>query len=214
MPRKEIIMATFSKSKLRKIFEDAELEVSRDVLEKICDLHTDTLDGLNDTVKELKTSLETAENERDTYKAKAPKEGEETVLKSEYDKLKKEYNDYKADNDGKELLRKKQSAYRELAKGVEGLSDTGIEKAVKYADYSKIELDKDGKIVDPDKHTEFIKSEWGGYTKQTNTQFNRTENPPTNTGGVITKEAFNKMSYKEKLKLYNEDRELYDELSK
>lgn len=187
MPRKEIIMATFSKSKLRKIFEDAELEVSRDVLEKICDLHTDTLDGLNDTVKELKTSLETAENERDTYKAKAPKEGEETVLKSEYDKLKKEYDDYKADNDGKELLRKKQSAYRELAKGVEGLSDTGIEKAVKYADYSKIDLDKDGKIVDADKHTEFIESEWGGYKTQTTTQFNRTENPPANGGGKSSK---------------------------
>ena len=91
-------------------------------------------------------------------------------------------------------MRKKQSAYRELAKGVEGLSDTGIEKAVKYADYSKIELDKDGKIVDSDKHTEFIKSEWGGYTKQTTTQFNKTENPPANGGGgVKTKEEIYKM---------------------
>ncbi len=182
-------MANFDRKSLRKIFEDAEIEVSKDVLGQICNLHTTANEDLNEDVKTLKADLEKAERERDTYKAKAPKEGEETVLKSEYDKLKKEYDDYKADNDGKELLRKKQSAYRDLAKGVEGLSETGIEKAVKYADYSKIELDKDGKIVDADKHTEFIKSEWGSYTKQTNTQFGKVENPPANDGGKkMTKE--------------------------
>lgn len=40
--------------------------------------------------------------------------------------------------------------------------------------------------------------------------------PPVSTGDVnsITKEQFNKMSYSEKLKLYNTNKELYDELNK
>ena len=41
-------MAIFGKAKLREIFEQAEIEVSKDVLNRICDLHTDSLDGLND----------------------------------------------------------------------------------------------------------------------------------------------------------------------
>ncbi|WP_455793602.1 capsid assembly scaffolding protein Gp46 family protein [Clostridium butyricum] len=40
--------------------------------------------------------------------------------------------------------------------------------------------------------------------------------PPTTTGDVntVTKQEFNKMGYKEKLKLYNDNKELYDELNK
>ena len=40
--------------------------------------------------------------------------------------------------------------------------------------------------------------------------------PPVSAGDVnsITKEQFNKMNYTEKLKLYNTNKELYDELNK
>ena len=40
--------------------------------------------------------------------------------------------------------------------------------------------------------------------------------PPANNGNIdtITKEQFNKMTYNEKLKLYNTNKELYDELNK
>lgn len=176
-------MAIFSKAKIREIFEDAEIEVSKDVLKKICDLHTDALDNLKDTVKELKTDLENAERERDDYKAKAPKDGEETVSKSEYDNIKKELDDLKQDVEKKSTLEAKQKAYRELAKGIDELSETGIDKAVKYAKYDEVELDENGKIKDAEKHTEFIKSEWGGYKKQTTTQYNNPANPPANGGG-------------------------------
>ena len=111
-------MAIFGKAKLREIFEQAEIEVSKDVLNRICDLHTDSLDGLNDTVKDLKESLATAERERDDYKAKAPKDGVETVLKEDYDKLKKEYDDYRADITAKTTRTEKENAFRDLLKSV------------------------------------------------------------------------------------------------
>lgn len=176
-------MAIFSKAKIREIFEDAEIEVSKDVLKKIFDLHTDSMDDLKDTVKELKTDLENAERERDDYKAKAPKEGEENPFEEKYNKLKKEFDDFKQDAEKKATLEAKKKAYRELAKGIDELSETGIDKAVKYAKYDEVELDENGKIKDAEKHTEFIKSEWGGYKKHTTTQYNNPANPPANGGG-------------------------------
>ena len=200
-------MADFDRKALRKIFADAEIEVPKDVLGQICSLHTDSLDGLNDTVKDLKKDLEEAERERDTYKAKAPKEGVETVSKEDFDKLKKEYDDYKADMDSKEALRAKQTAYRELAKAAE-LTDRGIEKAVKYAKWDEIELDKDGKIKEAEKHTEFLKSEWSEHHETTTTKGAKTATPPTNNGGSkMTKADIYKKDDKARYVLSTEERQ-------
>lgn len=170
-------MAIFSKAKIREIFEDAEIEVSKDVLKKIFDLHTDSIDDLKDTVKELKTDLENAERERDDYKAKAPKEGEETVLKSEYDKVKKEFDDYKTGVETDKLNDKKKLAYSELLKENK-VSEKRINSILRLTKLDDIELDKDGKIVDADKHNENIKSEWSEYIETTTEVGAETKTPP------------------------------------
>lgn len=105
-------MAEFTRKELRKVFADAEIEVPKDVLEKICDLHTDSLDGMDDTIKDLKKDLKKAEQERDDLQAKIPKDGEETVSKSTYDSLKKDFEDYKADITAKETQKAKDKAVR------------------------------------------------------------------------------------------------------
>lgn len=179
-------MAIFSKAKIREIFEDAEIEVSKDVLKKICDLHTDALDNLKDTVKELKTDLENAERERDDYKAKAPKDGEETISKSKYDELKTEFEQYKTDITSKETLQKKKDAIKSLAKSL-NLSDKGVELAVKYAKYDDIELDENGKIKDETAYSETLKDDFSGYVEKDVVIGANTGNPPSNTGGGSTK---------------------------
>ena len=175
-------MAEFDRKSLRKIFADAEIEVPKDVLGQICSLHTDSLDGLNDTVKDLKTDLEKAERERDTYKAKAPKEGEETVSKEDYDKLKREYDDYKADITAKTTRTEKENAFRELLKSV-GVSEKRLNAIIKVSDIDGLELDKDGKIKDAEKHTENVKSEWADFIETTTTKGAKTANPPAGNGG-------------------------------
>ena len=175
-------MAEFDRKSLRKIFADAEIEVPKDVLGQICSLHTDSLDGLNDTVKDLKTDLEKAERERDTYKAKAPKEGEETVSKEDYDKLKNEYDDYKADVDAKNTRTEKENAFRELLKSA-GVSEKRLNAIIKVSDIDGLELDKDGKIKDADKHTETVKTEWADFIETTTTRGANTANPPAGNGG-------------------------------
>ena len=176
-------MAEFDRAALRKIFEGAEIEVPKDVLGQICDLHTSSMDGLPETIKELKGKLKVAEQERDAAKAKVPADGEETISKAEYDKLKGEFDKYKTDVQEKETHNKKVEAYRAILKDA-NLSEKGIEKAVKYADWDKIELDADGKLKGANDHIKAVREEWAEYVTTTTTTGAKTSTPPANNGGA------------------------------
>lgn len=181
-------MADFDRSALRKIFEGAEIEVPKDVLGQICDLHTSSMDGLPETIKELKGKLKTAEQERDAAKAKVPVDGEETISKAEYDKLKGDFDTYKKDVEAKETHSKKVEAYRaaleeDAKKHPDShLTPNGIAKAIKYANISGFELTEDGSLKDADKHIASAREEWAEYVTTTTTTGAKTSNPPANTG--------------------------------
>ena len=176
-------MAEFDRAALRKIFEGAEIEVPKDVLGQICDLHTSSMDGMPDAIKELKTKLKAAERERDEAKAKVPVDGEETVKKAEYDNLKGEFDKYKTDVQAKETKASKEAAYRAILKDA-NLSEKGIEKAVKYADWDKIELGEDGKLKGANDHIKAAREEWAEYVTTTTTTGAKTSTPPANSGGA------------------------------
>ena len=162
------------------------LGIEADKVDEIINAHIEVVDGLKEERDGFKADAEKladVQKKLDKANEKLAKQGEgETVAKEDYDKLKKEYDDYKADMDSKEVLRAKQTAYRELAKAAE-LTDRGIEKAVKYAKWDEIELDKDGKIKEAEKHTEFLKSEWSEHHETTTTKGANTANPPAGNGG-------------------------------
>ena len=200
-------MAEFDRKALRKIFEDAEIEVPKDVLGQICNLHTTSNEDLTESVKTLKADLEKAERERDTYKAKAPKEGVETVLKEDFDKLQKEYDDYKADVTAKETKRTKEHAVREFLKGV-GVSEKRLDSVMKVTNLDDFELDKDGKIKDAEKHTEKAKTEWADFISTTTERGANTATPPTNNGGSkMTKADIYKKDDKGRYVLSTEERQ-------
>ena len=179
-------MAEFDRAALRKIFEGAEIEVPKDVLGQICDLHTSSMDGLPETIKELKGKLKVAEQERDAAKAKVPADGEETISKAEYDKLKDEFDQYKNDVQAKETKAAKEAAYRAILKDA-NLSEKGIEKAIKYAEWDKIELEADGKLKGANDHIKAAREEWAEYVTTTTTTGAKTSTPPANNGGKTGK---------------------------
>ena len=179
-------MAELDRAALRKIFEGAEIEVPKDVLGQICDLHTSSMDGLPETIKELKGKLKAAEQERDAAKAKVPVDGEETISKAEYDKLKGEFDQYKNDVQAKETQAAKEAAYRAILKDA-NLSEKGIEKAVKYAEWDKIELGEDGKLKGANDHIKAAREEWAEYVTTTTTTGAKTSTPPANNGGKTGK---------------------------
>ena len=161
------------------------LGIESDKVDEIINAHIEVVDGLKEERDDFKKNAEKladVEKELNKAKEKLAKNGEgETVSKEDYDKLKKEYDDYKDEISSKETLQAKQAAIRKLAKD-SGLSDKGAEKAVKYTDYESVELDKDGKVKDADKHAEFLKNEWSEHHETTTTRGANTANPPANNG--------------------------------
>ena len=159
--------------------------IEADKVDEIINAHIEVVDGLKeerDNYKKDAEKLADVEKELNKAKEKLAKNGEgETVLKEDYDKLKKEYDDYKADITAKNTRTEKENAFRELLKSV-GVSEKRFNAIIKVSDIDGLELDKDGKIKDAEKHTENVKSEWADFIETTTTKGAKTANPPANNG--------------------------------
>ena len=150
-------------------------------VDTIIEAHTDTVDGLKSDLSKYKTDAEKlsdVQKELDELKAKG-----DDGWKEKHDKLKGEFDAYKKDVEAKETHNKKVEAYKAILKDA-NLSEKGIEKAIKYAEWDKIELDADGKLKGANDHIKAVRDEWAEYVTTTTTTGAKTSTPPANTGGT------------------------------
>ena len=111
---------------------------------------------------------------------KQPATKAENVKDSEeYKALKADFDKYKAEVTEKETKAAKESAYRAILKDA-NLSEKGIEKAIKYAEWDKIELGEDGKLKGANDHIKAVRDEWAEYVTTTTTTGAKTSTPPAN----------------------------------
>lgn len=159
--------------------------IEADKVDEIINAHIEVVDGLKeerDNFKKKAEKLADVEKELNEAKEKLAKNGEgETVAKEDFDKLKKEYDDYKADINAKNTRTEKENAFRELLKSV-GVSEKRFNAIIKVSDIDGLELDKDGKIKDAEKRTESVKSEWSDFIETETTSGANTANAPANNG--------------------------------
>jgi hypothetical protein len=158
------------------------LGIEADKIDEIISAHTEVTDGLKNERDKYKADAEKVDEitkERDKYKSEAEKNGGNS---EKYDKLKKEFDDYKAEIKEKETRTAKEKAYRDMLADV--LDDKGITKAVKYAEWDKIELDNDGKLKDASEHIKSVQEEWSDY-KLTKIREGSSTPPPAKSGGSI-----------------------------
>ena len=161
------------------------LGIEAEKIDEIINAHIEVVDGLKeerDNFKKDAEKLPDIQKQLNKANEKLAKNGEgETVSKEDYDNLKKEYDDYKADITAKNTRTEKENAFRELLKSV-GVSEKRFNAIIKVSDIDSLELDKDGKIKDAEKHTENVKSEWADFIETTTTKGANTANPPANNG--------------------------------
>lgn len=166
--------------------------IEAEKIDEIINAHIEVVDGLKEERDNFKKDAEKlADVQKELNKAndKLAKNGEsETVSKEDFDKLKKEYDDYKADIDAKAIRSSKENAFRELLKSA-GVGEKRMNAIIKVSDIDGIELDKDGKIKDADKRTETIKAEWSDFIENTVVKGANTATPPTNNGGAKMSKA-------------------------
>ena len=165
--------------------------IEEEKIDQIIEAHSETVDSLKadrDSYKEDAEKLKDVQKELDDLKAKG-----DDGWKEKHDALKVEFDQYKNDVQAKETKAAKEAAYRAILKDA-NLSEKGIEKAVKYAEWDKIELEADGKLKGASDHIKAVKEEWAEYVTTTTTTGAKTSNPPANNGGSVkTKEEIYKM---------------------
>ena len=158
--------------------------IEEEKIDQIIEAHTDTVDGLKSDLSKYKTDAEKlsdVQKELDELKAKG-----DDGWKEKHDKLKDEFDTYKKDVEAKETHAAKEAAYLAILKDA-NLSEKGIEKAIKYAEWDKIELDADGKLKGANDHIKAVREEWAEYVTTTTTTGARTSTPPANNGGKTGK---------------------------
>ena len=155
--------------------------IEEEKIDQIIEAHSETVDSLKadrDSYKEDAEKLKDVQKELDDLKAKG-----DDGWKEKHDRLKDEFDKYKTDVQAKETKAAKEAAYRAILKDA-NLSEKGIEKAIKYAEWDKIELDADGKLKGANDHIKAVREEWAEYVTTTTTTGAKTSTPPANNGGA------------------------------
>ena len=172
--------------------------IEDDKIEEIISAHTETTKALKEQGEQYREQAEKYEQaSKDLKKAndkiakleESAKDKPADEYKEKYEKEHKAFEDYKADVTAKETKAAKENAYKEICKDAK-LSEEGIAKAMKYADWDKIELGDDGKVKDSKEHLKAISEEWGKYIETQSKQGSQVQTPPANNGGGQTEESY------------------------
>ena len=181
-------------------------------VDTIIEAHTDTVDGLKADVSKYKTDAEKlsdVQKELDELKAKG-----DDGWKEKHDKLKGEFDKYKGDVEAKETKAKANNAVRSYLES-KNITGDNLDLAMMACEsiIASAELDGD-KLKDTTALDTLVDSKFKRLVTHTTTKGANTANPPANNGNSgVTKEDFQKMSYKDRLKIYNENPDLYNELT-
>lgn len=167
-----------------------------DKIEQIIEAHTETVSGLKQQIADLGDDLAkakesgTADSDRlkdvqkelDTLKEQVAADAKSREGK-DYDALKKEFDDYKADIQAKAEKSAKEKAFRDLLSDMK-VSDKGVSLILKYQGVNGIELDEDGKLKDAPALRKAVKEDWSDYISTVETKGADTKTPPGSDSGA------------------------------
>lgn len=190
----------------RKFLEDLGLEA--DVIERIMiesGKDTTALKAKVDDLTEQISVKDTTISEKNNKIAELEKVDVEAIKTAEYERGKTEGS--------KEIETFKKQSALEKALSKYKAKDTSI--LSKMLDMEKVKYNENFEIV------EGLEDQINSIKESHDYLFDNDNPLPTFTGDIkqpektqITKEVFNKMGYQDRLKLYNENKELYDQLKK
>ena len=167
--------------------------IEAEKIEQIIEAHTETVSGLKDEISKLEGQLEDAkaeagkltgvQKELDTLKAQVAAD-EKAREGKDYDALKQEYEDYKADVKRRAERAAKEKAYKAILKDA-GIPEKHFAKILKYSDVDGVELDDKGEIKTKKDILKAVKEEGSDHITTEEIQGAESHNPPA--GGKPTK---------------------------
>ena len=161
----------FTRATIRNLAKESGVDIPKELEDALVAEHLTARNAYAE--EQVKAELE----KQTATKAENVKDSEE------YKALKADFDKYKAEVSAKETKAAKEAAYRSILKDA-NLSEKGIEKAIKYAEWDKIELGEDGKLKGANDHIKEAREEWAEYVTTTTTTGAKTSTPPVNNGGA------------------------------
>lgn len=169
----------------------AALGIEADKANEIIDAHTEVVDRIQkelDDLKDQSGDSEALQKELDETKERLGQveqeleEAKANTSTEELEKLKEEFDNYKAEIEEKEKTENVRKAYRDLLKE-NGVSEKRLDTILKVADLADLKLGEDGKLEDAEKLTESIKEEWADFIETRSESGSHVSNPPEGNGG-------------------------------
>lgn len=164
----------------------AAMDIPAEKIDEIITAHTETVNAIKeerDTLKadagrvaDLEKQIEAANKQIEDFKS-----GD---WQAKYDKIKGEYDTYKADVETKAVKTAKEAAYKKLLLDA-GISDKRIGAILKVSDIDGVKLDKDGKIEGAESLTENVKKEWADFIVTEGVKGAEVAKPPKNEGAGV-----------------------------
>ncbi len=157
--------------------------IEEEKADQIIEAHSETVEALKQQRDQYKADAEKlpgVQKELDELKEAAEKNGE-NPYKAQYDDLKKEFDDYKADVTAKETKSKKTAAYRKLLQDAK-ISEKRLDSILKLSPIDDIELDDKGEIKGADEVKKNIEKEWSDFIVTEETHGAGTQTPPGGAG--------------------------------
>lgn len=182
-----------TKAKVREILSTAGVDAEHmtDAVNAIIDGHVTSIEALREENGNLRADLKTA-NEKAEKLDGVQKELDDLKKQNEddakaregkdYDALKKEFDDYKAQISARDTKAAKEKAMRDLLKDL-NVSDKGVALVLKYQNLDGIELEEDGKIKGANDLRKSIKEDWSDYIVKSKTKGADTATPPGGNNG-------------------------------
>lgn len=162
------------------------LGIEADKVDEIINAHIEVVDALKedrDNYKKDAEKLPKVQKELDEANKKIAKNGDENPFEEKYNKLKKEFDDYKSGIETDKLNSNKKLAYSKLLKD-NNVGKDYIDSILEITKLDDIQLDENGKIVDADTHNENIKNKWSKFIETTTEVGAETKTPPAGGGGA------------------------------
>lgn len=122
--------------------------------------------------------IETLKGEKQTAEDNATTAGK---WEAKYNKIKEDFDAYKADTEAKAQLNSVKSAYRKLLED-SGIDTKRLDTIIRATVFDGMKLDADGKLEKADDLKKAIEHDWSDFKVSTRTDGAKVENPPKDTG--------------------------------
>lgn len=168
------------------------LGIEDEKADQILEAHTETVNEIKaerDRYKEDAEKLPGVQKELDDLK-EAAEQNAQNPYKAQYEAVKKQFDDYKADVAAKQEKDAKTAAYRKLLKE-QGISEKYIDPIMKVTPVDDLELDDKGQFKNAEDLKKSITEQWDGFAVKEETHGAPTLTPPGagngTAGGSATK---------------------------